>query len=113
MKAKANIQTLFSVALLSLVIFLSPAEISAKSEIQNQNLQNYVKRGDKPVVYHPKQHVMVRMRDGKEVPAVITSMKSKKKYYVRQYGKSRHGLVHERYIRKMTSEEEASLKKGR
>ena len=51
------------------------------------------------------QYVMVTMKDGSEIPAIIASVKSKNKYYLRKIGGGRGGLVNSKFLRPMTNEE--------
>ena len=60
--------------------------------------------------FHVHQHVMVTMKDGREIEAVIHGHVSKKKYYVREYHSRRQGKVHEKYIRAMSESEIEALK---
>lgn len=65
----------------------------------------------KPKAFHLHQHVMVTMKDGTEVEAVVHSHISKKKYWVRQWHSGREGAVKEKYIRALSESEVTELKK--
>ncbi|UXX78399.1 hypothetical protein N7E81_13640 [Reichenbachiella carrageenanivorans] len=69
------------------------------------------KESNKPKAFHLQQHVMVTMKDGSQVEAVVHSHVSKKKYYVRQWHSGKEGVVHEKYIRALSEGEVAELKK--
>ena len=65
------------------------------------------------VNYKYNQYVMVTLKNGSEVPAVIASVRSTKQYYVRQLGGGKTGLVHRKHLRLMTKEEIVDFKRGR
>lgn len=69
------------------------------------------KESSKPKAYHVHQHVMVTMKDGTQVEAVVHGHISKKKYWVRQWHSGREGNVHEKYIRALNESEITELKK--
>ncbi|SMD31692.1 hypothetical protein SAMN04488029_0037 [Reichenbachiella faecimaris] len=71
------------------------------------------KESTKPKAFHVHQHVMVTMKDGSQVEAVVHSHFSKKKYWVRQWHSGREGAVKEKYIRALSDDEVAELKKGK
>lgn len=66
---------------------------------------------EKPKAFHIHQHVMVTMKDGTEVEAVVHSHFSKKKYWVRQWHSGREGAVKEKYMRALSEGEITELKK--
>ena len=80
------------------------------SEIQSTKL---VKGNDK---FKYGQYVYVTLKDGSLTVGKIAGKKNAKKYFVNQLNGSNHGVVHVRYIRKMTKEEieqyRLSKKKG-
>lgn len=51
------------------------------------------------------QYVYVTLKDGSQTVGKIVGKKSSKKYYVNQLDRANRGLVHKKYIRKMTKEE--------
>lgn len=51
------------------------------------------------------QYVYVTLKDGSETAGKIVGKRNTKKYYVNQLDGSHHGVVHKKYIRKMTKEE--------
>ncbi|WP_436516830.1 hypothetical protein [Ekhidna sp. To15] len=51
------------------------------------------------------QYVYVTLKDGSQTVGKIVGKKNSKKYYVRQLDGSNRGLVHKKYIRKMTDAE--------
>ena len=65
----------------------------------------------KPKAFHLHQHVMVTMKDGSQVEAVVHSHVSKKKYWVRQWHSGREGAVNQKYIRALSDGEITELKK--
>ncbi len=68
----------------------------------SQYLNDPIHRKLPKVDFRNGEHVMVKMKRGEEVPAVVTSSKRNKKYYVREYGKPQHsGKVRLKYIRAM------------
>ncbi len=56
------------------------------------------------------QYVYVTLKDGSQTVGKIVGKRSSKKYYVNQLDGSNRGLVHKKYIRKMTKEEIAKYK---
>lgn len=50
-------------------------------------------------VYQIKEHVIVVMKDGREIEAVVNGHISKKKYWVREVGSKRQGKVKAKYMR--------------
>ncbi|MCV9386267.1 hypothetical protein [Reichenbachiella ulvae] len=54
---------------------------------------------NKQEVYQVRQHVMVTLKSGQEVEAVVYGHISKNKYWVRQIGSSRQGKVKVKYMR--------------
>ncbi|MEP2026383.1 MAG: hypothetical protein ABJH98_08395 [Reichenbachiella sp.] len=69
------------------------------------------KESAKPKAFHIHQHVMVTMKDGSQVEAVVHSHFSKKKYWVRQWHSGREGAVKEKYLRALSESEVSELKK--
>ncbi|MBU2916172.1 hypothetical protein [Reichenbachiella agariperforans] len=72
-----------------------------------------VKSGDvsEKHAFHIHQHVMITKKDGAQVEAVIHGHLSRKTYWVREWHGNREGKVKEKYMRPMTEQEVATLKK--
>lgn len=92
--------------LLALTFSISHATMAQKKEKGKTE-----KEANKPKAFHVHQHVMVTMKDGSQVEAVVHSHVSKKKYYVRQWHSGKEGVVHEKYIRALSEDEVTELKK--
>lgn len=56
---------------------------------------------------------MVKMKSGNEMPARITGTKSKNQYVVRMIGGKKAGVVKRKFIREMTAEEIAELRRNK
>ena len=84
-----------------LVLFMSVSYLSIANDRQGE-----------PETFKFDQYVMVSMKNGNEVPARILSVKSTKQYRIRMIGGSKIGLVHKKYLRKMTKEETMMYKKN-
>ncbi|UXP31260.1 hypothetical protein N6H18_12965 [Reichenbachiella agarivorans] len=65
----------------------------------------------KEQAFHIHQHVMVTMSDGRQVEAVVHGHISKNKYWVREYHGGKQGKVKAKYMRPMSEQEVADLKK--
>ena len=87
---------------LTIILFFAFSASAQKQKSKDYNPDHHT--------FHVHQHVMVTMKDGRQVEAVIHGHVSKKKYYVRQYHSKRQGKVHEKYIRALTEEEITALK---
>ncbi len=70
------------------------------------------KKKNRKDCYLYNQCVMVKLKDGSDVPARIASVKSSKQYYVRKIGGNKRGLVHRKFIRPMSEAEIAELKRA-
>ena len=92
--------------ILALGLFATHQGIAQKSK-----KPKYQKETNKPKAYHVHQHVMVTMKDGTQVEAVVHGHISKKKYWVRQWHSGREGQVHEKYMRALSESEVSELKK--
>lgn len=91
------------------VIFLATNKsVAQKKSNKSEKAQ---KESKKPKAFHIHQHVMVTMKDGTEVEAVVHSHMTKKKYWVRQWHSGREGAVKEKYIRALSDSEVTELKK--
>lgn len=90
------------------VIFLASHEGLAQKKSKKGKTNT---ESEKPKAFHIHQHVMITMKDGSEVEAVVHSHFSKKKYWVRQWHSGREGAVKEKYIRALSESEVAELKK--
>lgn len=78
---------------------------------QNKSRSRTKTESAKPKAFHIHQHVMVTMKDGSQVEAVVHSHMSKKKYWVRQWHSGREGGVKEKYMRALSESEVTELKK--
>ncbi len=88
-----------AVSVLMLLPLLSLAQTSEVDKKKSQTVFRY------------NQYVMVTLKDGSEVPARVTSVKSKSKCYVRMIGGKKTGEVNKKYLRPMTPAEIEELKK--
>lgn len=96
---------------LFLVLFIAAGSVSYAQ--RGKSKSNARTATEKPKAFHIKQHVMVTMKDGTEVEAVVHSHMSKKKYWVRQWHSGRKGVVKEKYMRALSEGEIAELKKNK
>ena len=87
--------------------------ISFTSVVTAQQKKEESKKSKAPTTYRYNQFVMVTMKDGSKIPAIISSVKSKNKYWIRQYGGKQRGLVSKKFLRPMTKAEIAELKKSK
>ncbi|WP_422358749.1 hypothetical protein [Reichenbachiella sp.] len=91
---------------LALAMFASHQGVAQKSK-----KPKYKSETNKPKAFRVHQHVMVTMKDGSQVEAVVHGHISKKKYWVRQWHSGREGKVHEKYMRALSESEVTELKK--
>lgn len=96
---------------LLLVVFALSIFAAHQGVAQKSKKPKYKKESKTPKAYHVHQHVMVTMKDGSQVEAVVHGHISKKKYWVRQWHSGREGQVHEKYIRALSESEVSDLKK--
>lgn len=99
-KLKLIITSIFLVFVVSSMSF---AQKSKGSKSQTEST--------KPKAFHLHQHVMVTMKDGSQVEAVVHSHMTKKKYWVRQWHSGREGAVKEKYMRALSEGEISELEK--
>lgn len=97
-----------------LILFLIMPSLFVPNSIEASHLKTEIKAParEKPEVFHNGQYVMVTMKNGTEVAAIIHGCKSKKQYWVRKIGGKRQGLVHRRFLRPMTVAETAQIQKA-
>ncbi|MEP1093690.1 MAG: hypothetical protein ABJG78_01195 [Cyclobacteriaceae bacterium] len=69
------------------------------------------KRNPGKAVYKYNQYVMVTLKDGTEVPARVSSVKSKTQCYVRMIGGDKTGMVSKKFMRPMTADEITEVRK--
>ena len=93
------------------LIFFSTQISFAQKKAKKENVSQ--KESTTPKAFHVKQHVMVTLKDGSQVEAVVHGHVSKKKYWVRQWHSGREGNVHEKYIRALTESEVSELKNSK
>lgn len=93
----------------ALLIFLG----SSVSFAQKKYNRKSKTESSKPKAFHVHQHVMVTMKDGSQVEAVVHGHTSKKKYWVRQWHSGREGSVKEKYMRALSDSEVSELKKSK
>lgn len=94
----------------TLLLFFATEASFAQSRKSNSKSQKEVK---KPKAFHIHQHVMVTMKDGSQVEAVVHGHMTKKKYWVRQWHSGREGAVKEKYMRALSDNEVTELKKSK
>ncbi|MEP5614398.1 MAG: hypothetical protein ABJP45_19255 [Cyclobacteriaceae bacterium] len=68
---------------------------------------------NKKITYKYNQYVMVTLKDGTEVPARVSSLKSKTQCYVQMIDGTKAGAVSKKFMRPMTADEIAELKRRR
>ena len=56
------------------------------------------------------QYVYVILKDGSKTVGKIVGKRNSKKYYVNQLDGNHHGMVHKKYIQKMTKDEVANYR---
>ena len=98
---KRPAKTLLSICLLTLLTFYT-------GTCHGQNVSK--KKEKSKIEFHFDQYVMVKLKDGSEVPAKISSRKSKSVYLVKMIGGSRVGAVNQKFIRAMKPAEIQELK---
>ncbi|MEO9806128.1 MAG: hypothetical protein ABJF04_22905 [Reichenbachiella sp.] len=91
----------------ALLIFMASSASFAQKKYKGKSKTE----SSKPKAFHIHQHVMVTMKDGSQVEAVVHSHMSKKKYWVRQWHSGREGGVKEKYMRALSDNEVTELKK--
>lgn len=86
-------------------VFFLVAALSSQAQMMKKT-QEY---DEDKHAFHVHEHVMVTMKDGREVHAVIHGHVSRTKYYVREYKSRRQGKVHKKFIRPLNESEQAEL----
>ncbi|MEO9966615.1 MAG: hypothetical protein ABJF11_12535 [Reichenbachiella sp.] len=93
-----------------LFLFLFSGSASAQKKMNHRPKKESAKPKK---AFHIHQHVMVTMKDGSQVEAVVHSHMTKKKYWVRQWHSGREGAVKEKYMRALSEGEVTELKKSK
>lgn len=88
---------------LGLVIAISSSFAKSTHQHYDHRISIQINQENNDLKYG--QYVYVTLKDGSQTVGKIAGKKNSKKYYVNQLNGSNHGLVHVRYIRKMTKEE--------
>ncbi len=105
-KSKLSIVLVVVLALLFFgLVHASAREIKLKKVSVQVNQENET--------YKYGQYVYVTLKDGSQTIGKIVGKKNSKKYYVNQLDGAHHGIVHVKYIRRMTKEEIKNYKASR
>lgn len=91
------------VLIIVLVFLLSPSVTFGQKKIKSKQKTQISFRFD--------QYVYVTLKDGSEVPARISAIKSKNQFYVRMIGGAKSGMVNKKFMRAMTKEEIESIRR--
>ncbi|MEO9965051.1 MAG: hypothetical protein ABJF11_04635 [Reichenbachiella sp.] len=73
---------------------------------------NKKSNSSKEEVIHVREHVMVVMKDGTQVEAVVLGRYSNNKYWVRAIGTDKQGAVHKKYLIPISSQVSIKENKG-
>ncbi|MEO9485047.1 MAG: hypothetical protein ABJG47_16425 [Ekhidna sp.] len=104
-----NRKSRFSVVL-GLTIAMLSASVPPASACTYMNGIEAVQLNKSDEDFKYGQYVYVTLKDGTQTVGKIAGKKNSKKYYVKQLDGSLKGVVHKKYIRKMTKEEVENYK---
>ncbi len=93
--------------ILLVLVHAAPAQLDDSSETEKDKKQ----KSSEQVNFKFDQYVMVTLKSGEEVPARITSVKSKKQYWIRMIGGNKKGLVHRKHMREMSPDEVKKMRR--
>lgn len=95
-------KNILSISLILLSVNFSSLAYGIGGKNKKEEKETKETKETKQEAYQVKDHVMVTLKNGKEVEAVIYGHISKNKYWVRQLGSSRQGKVKVKYIRPLS-----------
>ncbi|WP_462248832.1 hypothetical protein [Ekhidna sp.] len=93
-------KSILAASLIAIMFMLGVNDVSA-SELDQYDLYEI---RNKEELKHG-QYVYVTLKNGSQTVGKIVGKRNSKKYYVNQLDGGHHGVVHKKYIRKMTKEE--------